>query len=704
MTTARPRVHAPVNPGLALAAALALALALFALTAPPRAALAKSYEMTSVEITASVLGNGDVDVIEYRTFNFDGSFSSVHWTIPLANAQGVDVWGMGEYDEDAGNLLYVGEAKGAREGTSSLLNASSLTDAGALDWDAVFSSQTTVATNGTFELTSDGANLEARLRFSKEDTSATFWIAYTIEGGAKAWADTGDVTWQAVGAGWGEASQDVSVTLQLPVPDGTDVTLGDNVRAWADGPLDGVISLNDDGTLSFTCPYVASGQYLSIMVAFPVAWLTEEVTPSSEEHLDAMLAMGQAIADSANAERDRARLILYAAIAASVVVTAGVVVLLVAKFRKYGKEYKTSFNDKYWRDMPSDDHPAVIGALWRWGETKDEDLTASLMRLTQMGALKMERVSTTQTGLLGRTKVKDDYRLTEVPGFDRDRLDDIDKAALDLVLGLMGRDSDADDELDEQGAGNSETRGASGAAGQPGCSALFSELAANAKENPLQFDRHRSAWTAAVQAAVNDRDAYEAGGELWHGRARFIGGLLILAAIFTFVGGDYVGFLPGAILIAGGAFCYVIAPKMRRRSAEANETVAKTKALRNWLCDFTNLKEAVPGDVVLWGKMLVLAVVLGVSDRVVEQLKLAAPQLLESPDLMPYYIWYMPYNGMTPAAAFGTAAAEAHRLSSAEIAQTSSSSGDGSGGGFGGGGFGSSFGGSSFGGGGGGAD
>ncbi len=700
MTNVRARVHVPAHLNLVCATALTFVLALVALAVAPHAALAKSYEMTSVEITASVLENGDVDVIEYRTFDFDGSFSSVYWTIPLTNAQGVDVWGMGEYDEDCGNLLYAGEVGGAREGTSSLLGASSLTDAGYLDWAQVLASQTTNASNGTFELTSDGANLEARLRFSKEDTSTTFWIAYTVEGGAKAWADTGDVTWQAVGAGWGEASKNVSVTLQLPVPDGTDVALGDNVRAWADGPLDGVISLNDDGTLSFTCPSIASGQYLSVMVAFPAAWLTE-VEPSSEEHLDTMMAMGQAIADSANAERDRARLILVAAIAGAAVLTVGVIALLVAKFLKYGKEYKASFDDKYWRDMPSDDHPAVIGALWRWGETKDEDLTASLMRLTQMGALRMERVSTTQSGLLGRAKVKDDYRLTEMPGFDRDRLDDIDKAALDLVLGLMGKDSDVDGKPDEETTGADDVPET---AGEPRASALFSELAANAKQNPFQFDKNHSAWKATVQAAVNDRNAYEAGGELWCGRARFIGGLMILVAVFTFVGGDYVGFLPGVILFVGGAFCYIIAPKMRRRSAEANETVAKTRALRNWLCDFTNLKEAVSGDVVLWGKMLVLAVVLGVSDRVVEQLKLAAPQLLESPDLMPYYLWYMPYNGLTPAAAFGTAAAEAHKLSSAEIARTSSSSGDGSGGGFGGGGFGDSFGGSSFGGGGGGAD
>ena len=42
--------------------------------------------------------------------------------------------------------------------------------------------------------------------------------------------------------------------------------------------------------------------------------------------------------------------------------------------------------------------------------------------------------------------------------------------------------------------------------------------------------------------------------------------------------------------------------------------------MKRWLLDFTDLDEAVPQDVVLWNRLLVMAVVLGVSDQVIEKL------------------------------------------------------------------------------------
>ena len=133
-------------------------------------------------------------------------------------------------------------------------------------------------------------------------------------------------------------------------------------------------------------------------------------------------------------------------------------------------------------------------------------------------------------------------------------------------------------------------------------------------------------------------------------------------------------------------------------SASAIETKAKVLALKRWLQEFTRLDEAVPTDVILWNRLLVMAVALGVADKVIEQLKVVMPELLDDPSFMPVYSWYyMGHSGMgSPADVFGGAI---HDASVAAIANSVDASGGGGGGGFssgGGGGFGGGGGGGAF--------
>ena len=85
------------------------------------------------------------------------------------------------------------------------------------------------------------------------------------------------------------------MTLALPVPQGTEVVPGENVRAWGHGPLDGKVTVNADGTVTYAVPHVAAGQFAEARVAFPVKWLTN-LSPESaalhqgENRLDTVLS------------------------------------------------------------------------------------------------------------------------------------------------------------------------------------------------------------------------------------------------------------------------------------------------------------------------------------------------------------------------------------------------------------------------------
>ena len=75
-----------------LLAALALVVCVLAV---PEVALARSYEISSVDIDATVEPDGTLLVTETRTFDFDGSFNGVYWDIPTgynrSNGKNVEV-------------------------------------------------------------------------------------------------------------------------------------------------------------------------------------------------------------------------------------------------------------------------------------------------------------------------------------------------------------------------------------------------------------------------------------------------------------------------------------------------------------------------------------------------------------------------------------------------------------------------------------
>ena len=158
--------------------------------------------------------------------------------------------------------------------------------------------------------------------------------------------------------------------------------------------------------------------------------------------------------------------------------------------------------------------------------------------------------------------------------------------------------------------------------------------------------------------------------------------------------------LPTAIAIG------VIANYLPRRSVRGNNLVAKCKALRNWLRDFSTLDERPPTDVKVWGEFMVYAYLFGVAKQAIEQLRKTQPQLFQVDHMygdtyVPWWGWYTSYEsganaGMPDVGSFLSSSFN-QAVKTANEAIQAESSGSGSGGGF------SSGGGGGFGGGGGGA-
>ena len=659
----RPQKSSRSFPAIAMVFALCAIAALAAIVAMPQQAYAKSYTCPKVDITANAATDGSLDVVEQRTFEFDGDFTAVWWTIDgIPEGGSLKINGV--------SLTKLGD-DGMPSGETIQLKDTSFN----LDWREA-------GGPGTEAYSVDSPKNTVYVFFDASDETMVVTLDYTIEGGIVAYEDVADIYWKYVGDQWDAASENVTMTLTLPVPQGDAVVPGENVRAWGHGPLDGTVTINEDGSVVYTTPKVNAGQFAEARVVIPVEWLTNIQNKSvhrNENGLDAILKEEQAWSDEAN----RNRMLSLAFVVGCGLIAVALIAWALRMYFKYGREHKPEFAEEYWRDVPSrQDHPVVMARLWRWNKESSDDLTATIMYLSHKGAIQINKGSYEQPASFGRMKTIDDYYLTRVAAVADTLTDPIDVAALDLLFKRIARGSD---------------------------SLWFGTIQQYGKDNAEAFVDALSTWQGIVTAAVNKRDFFEAKGE----RYQWI--ILGVAVAFGVIGGGLAimlaNFIPLIFVVPTVIALLVIANYMPRRSQEGSTLDARCKALRNWLKDFSALDERPPTDVKVWGEFMVYAFIFGIASQVIKALQIKVPELFQddgmaySAGYLPWWFWYSSSYGAhgtaMPAASDLFQTSLANTISTAQAAVSAAEGNFSSGGGFGGG-F-SGGGGGGFGGGGGGA-
>ena len=645
-----------------VAATFCLLVAAFALAAlTPAAAQAKSYTVPEVDIDAEVLPSGDLHVVEKRHFSFDGSYSCVFWNFESSNVDKADRHGytvnsvkIAQYD--AGD-----ESSAKTQKLGSVPFQTKWRDSGGPGSDA---------------WSYDKADTSLYVFFSAEDQDMTATIDYTVDQAAIAYEDVGEIYWKYIGSGWDVDSQNVTCTIHTPVPIGTKVQAGDNLRAWGHGPLDGTVNIASDGTVVYKVDKISSGQYGEARVVFPVEWLTKLSDTAKKNHgdelgLDTILEEESNWADAANAQRIASLVFIIVFIALSIALIAWTIV----SFLRYGRELKPQFQEQYWRDVPDRGlHPAVVGRCWRFDGESTDDLTATLMHLSARGAIAINKGTYQKKGRFGKMKDVEGMYLTRIPAVADTLTDELDTTAMSLVFDTVagGRDS-----------------------------LWMSEIQTYAKEHAEQFTDKVKSWQGLLTARSLQAEIFEPKGphrRTVMGIVAIVYGIIgVVACIAT------VNFIPLAAVIPTVLVMLVFARFMERRTRKGAELQARSKALRNWLRDFTRTDEQPPTGVKVWGEFMVYAYLLGIADQVIKQLKIIMPELFDEDAMAVGGYSYMPFFWYTGGMGSTTAdpgfdifdAAVQNSFDIVEAAQSAaegiSSSGGGFGGGFsvgGGGGFG----------------
>lgn len=587
------------RPLIALAAACLIALCV--LVCAPTSAQAKSYTMPEVSIDATVMPNGDMHVVEKRHFSFDGSFTCVWWNFEASDVAQTDRHG---YTINSVKLATYNEGEESSTKPKTLQSVpfqTSWRDEGG---------------PGTTSWSYDKQQTSLYVFFDVYDQDMTATIDYTVKQAAIAYQDVGEIYWKYVASEWGVDSENVTCVIHPPVPVGTKITAGENLRAWGHGPLDGTVDITSAGDVVYKVGKVSSGNYGEARVVFPVEWLTElssqaKIAHGDELGLNTILDEEAHWADEANARRiaSMALIVLF------IVLSLALVVFSIVMFVRHGRDPKPIFQEKYWRDVPDKNlHPAVVGRCWRYRKEEPNDLTATLMHLSAIGAIAINKGFYEVKTMFGRTKQIDEPYLTRIPAVADTLTDELDREAMRIVF----------DEV----AGGAD-------------SLWMSQIKKYGEDNPEDFTAEVSSWQGKLTSRLNQADIFDAKGQKRTA-------ILIVTAVFYFIivtvfcifNDLWFLMIPA---IPTSIALLVIAHFMDSRTRKGAELQAHCEALRNWLRDFTRLDEQPPAGVKVWGEFMVYAYLFGIADEVLKQLKITMPELFEEDAMTAGGFSYMPF-------------------------------------------------------------
>lgn len=234
-----------------------------------------------------------------------------------------------------------------------------------------------------------------------------------------------------------------------------------------------------------------------------------------------------------------------------------------------------------------------------------------------------------------------------------------------------------------------------------------------AKANPTVVNGKINACFKLAGKEYNDRGNFK--NHLFKGQSIFGMGLIgAVVGLMTFLIGDSLAFFGLGLLVAG-ILLMIGYPRGTKFSLKGESKYMQAKGLESFLLDFSNLKEHEIPALILWEEYMVYATMMGISERVLDELKLKYPELTEfsqvdggyyrSHSYLYFYVHMNTHYGMRDFGSkmnvsFTNVSKVSHNLVQAINAKNASSK-LGGGSGFGGGGF--RGGGGGFGGGGGGA-
>jgi len=571
-----------------LGAVATLAIVAVVVIGQAPAAWAKSFDIGSVATTATVAPDGSMTVSEDVTYQFDGDFN--HLTRSFAS----------------GTIVDVRAAEGER----------------------------------TLDIEQTGSpGVPWQWAIPNTTGRHTFTFSYRVIDAVRAGSDVGELNWQFIGTDTPVSIDHVTIDIKVP-GDGT------GVRAWAHGPLNGVVTVTAN-LVGLDVEQLPANTFVEAHVVDPIENFT--MAPGPTPLLPGILLQEQRDADTANASRAAARERLdqrhALTLAMPFVVLAGLLGFVLIWFLWGREPGRPEDIGDYWREVP-DDPPAVGRSLLDFGTVDASGFSATVVDLAQRGYLRISEERTDR--LIGKDKVT--YRFENLRHQDVDGLEPWERTVLQRLFD--GVETSTQDDLTTW-----------------------------ARANQREAQSFWRGFKASVKDEVEQK-GYLAG----HRLPPFLAAFGVIVALITFAVAMFsTGTMFGLVPMGAAFALFFFMRTLLQRTPAGARRAAEWDGLRNFLKDFSRLDEAVSGDMILYERYLVAAVALGVADELVSGLALKVPEVVSNPGFATWYVASSFDHGFAGGGLAGLGSFDS-TFGATTGAFTPQSSGTGGGGGFSGGG------------------
>lgn len=575
-------------------------------------AFAGSYKIGPINIDATVTTDGVINVVDTRTMEFSGRSTYVYWDFPRAdNEQGYYVIdGVTEVTASGQEIEYT-----RTDDKTTMRNQSARVP------QTYYVDET--------ETTWGGPDSKLYLYFDETDTTSSFRIAYHTEGMVDAHEDVGEAYWQYVAANHNVVFRDVSVTVHLPVPAGEQaVTWGSdpNVRAWDQGGIYSWIDTGSDGVVHIYREKIAMGESGETRAVFPVSWLTGKV-PSTDKHLDEILDDQQTWARRTSEMRTRSDLRKTGGGITMLLIDGIVVAFALIAFIKWGRQYAPDYHEKYLREIPTRDHPVILGEVWKWGHIENRFLVTGLVHLASLGCVVLERDDPSEHGETPTASSLSErwfIRLVEAPSEELES--PIDSQTYEALAAV----ADGSERIS------------------------FRVLQEHFAEHPEEFAKCVDEWHAAIKGASKRRGFFESTGRSGRRVLLIIGFALLAVSLIIYIpfAVGYESWYLGTATIVSVLSSFVVifcGLRMKRRSEEAADLQVRLFALRRWMRDLPASDGAEAGEshderpersAEDWAQLLEVAEVFGLVEKLLSHIGDEYPEVLEDEQVRRVLVWF----------------------------------------------------------------
>ena len=487
----------------------------------------------------------------------------------------------------------------------------------------------------------------------------TFEMNYTIIDAVKNYADCSEFYWQFISTYSAIPAKKVTGTIILPA----EVTDIENLRVWAHGPLNGNIRRMENNVVYFEVDNLRSKTMLEARVVTPTYIFYNNLNTSYSKNLDNILAQETKWANEANAKREKLqkqekimKTVFLSFISITNIGGIFLAIYLVKKIKLYKEElakvpsYSPTTRSKYYRDIPNENSSAAQAAFVYYFKNSNISMhTADVISATTLN-LCLKKFLTFEI----LDEKKNSIKITLNTNMDENLLTESEKSVFNMYKKVNSTNSFTMKEFQKYCKSHSSS-----------CLSSFNSIADNAKDESIQEN--------------NYNNTVESQQSKWSG----LGIGYIFLAIFSPLL-MIASFIPSIIC---AVYTLKIAGKYNTLTQKGVDEQEAWKGLKNYMEDFSMMKEKEVPELALWEKYLVFATAFGIADTVLKQLKVVYPQMLDETYMNAngyYYLYLMSHGNFSNNFIHSINTSITNTYNSVNY-----SSGSGSGGGFsGGGGFG----------------